>query len=625
MRYVCLAALLVASAVPATAQSQTEPPAARKVVRDIGDLPRFSYPVTGDVTRYVDHPEVLALLVTQLKADVTATLANYDIQDRATLAQLHRILRDAAVFENDAAAYEREYAIVRSLQDKPALAAWTGIPDAARFAALKAGPAGSPAYADAFAKDFRGRLDALDWAVAGQTVRDRYRGLATTGPGIQRGAIQEGLQPTIDASGHVDMNGLAGLLATSNNVRDLLPLVDAERAVEAAWIAANDKPKADIWEARKITLPKTAKLTPVVVGIWDSGVDTSLYGSSVWTNRKERPDGKDNDGNGWVDDVHGVAIDVMGRKSSPLLAPLPAELNGELHRLEVANKGLSDNGAGIDSPEAKQTVAMFRAMSAADAKKLFTEFNWYELYAHGTHVTGIAVDGNPAARVVGARTSFDWHSPPRRPTEATARAFAQRHQDIVNYFKAAGVRVVNMSWGVGLKDEYEDELIANGVSPEQAVVEGKRLFQIERQGLYDAIKNAPGILFVVAAGNGNDSADFSGEAPSSFKLPNVLVVAALDQAGEPTNFTTTGSTVAIAASGYQVESFMPGGQRVRWSGTSMASPQVTNAAAKLFAVDPKLTVAQARDILVSTATPGPGGLRQLDTRAAVLKADPALR
>jgi subtilisin family serine protease len=267
-----------------------------------------------------------------------------------------------------------------------------------------------------------------------------------------------------------------------------------------------------------------------VIGIWDSGTDTQLFGRSVWTNSKEKPNGRDDDGNGWVDDVDGIAINVMGERDSGPLESIPAEFAAELPRLKLVNKGVADIQAGLATAEAQQAASIFRTISAEDAKKLARGRIWYGGYAHGTHVAGIAVDGNPAARILTARNAFDWRSPPRRPTEATARAFAQRHKDFVDYFKAHGVRVVNMSWTVGLKDEYEDQLIANGVRPEQAVIEGKRLFAIERQGLYEAIQSAPDILFVAAAGNSNDSADFSGNAPSSFDLPNVLTVAALDQA-----------------------------------------------------------------------------------------------
>jgi subtilisin family serine protease len=59
--------------------------------------------------------------------------------------------------------------------------------------------------------------------------------------------------------------------------------------------------------------------------------------------------------------------------------------------------------------------------------------------------------------------------------------------------------------------------------------------------------------------------------------------------------------VVVHANGFEVESFLPGGDRVKFSGTSMASPQVANLAAKLFALKPELTVAQVRRAIVETS------------------------
>jgi subtilisin family serine protease len=42
-----------------------------------------------------------------------------------------------------------------------------------------------------------------------------------------------------------------------------------------------------------------------------------------------------------------------------------------------------------------------------------------------------------------------------------------------------------------------------------------------------------------------------------------------------------------------VESYVPGGEKMKLSSTSMASPNVANLAAKLFALDPNLTPQQA--------------------------------
>jgi subtilisin family serine protease len=113
-------------------------------------------------------------------------------------------------------------------------------------------------------------------------------------------------------------------------------------------------------------------------------------------------------------------------------------------------------------------------------------------------------------------------------------------------------------------------------------------FEIEKQALFEAIKNAPEILFVCGSGNENNDANFSEYIPATFELPNLVTVGAVDGAGKKTNFTTEGKSVDFYANGFEVESFVPGGDRLKFSGTSMASPNVANLAAKLLAVNPRL-------------------------------------
>jgi subtilisin family serine protease len=100
--------------------------------------------------------------------------------------------------------------------------------------------------------------------------------------------------------------------------------------------------------------------------------------------------------------------------------------------------------------------------------------------------------------------------------------------------------------------------------------------------------------------------------------PNLLTVGAVNQAGDATGFTSYGPTVAVYADGFHVPSKIPQGYTVKFSGTSMASPNVTNLAAKLFALDPGLTPQQARDLIVRGATPVPGSnLKLIDPKRSI--------
>jgi subtilisin family serine protease len=76
-----------------------------------------------------------------------------------------------------------------------------------------------------------------------------------------------------------------------------------------------------------------------------------------------------------------------------------------------------------------------------------------------------------------------------------------------------------------------------------------------------------------------------------------MVVGAVDQAGDETSFTSFGK-VDVYANGFEVESFVPGGDRMKLSGTSQASPQVTNLAAKILALKPDMTPTEVKELII---------------------------
>lgn len=116
---------------------------------------------------------------------------------------------------------------------------------------------------------------------------------------------------------------------------------------------------------------------------------------------------------------------------------------------------------------------------------------------------------------------------------------------------------------------------------------------------------AAGIVVVVAAGNAGQDLDAVPSWPASY--PHVLTVAGTDRHDRLVElgglFTSAfgPATVEIAAPTEKLTSTLPGGFENLFTGTSAAAPLVSAAAALVLSVDPSLTPADVRDILLSTA------------------------
>jgi len=59
----------------------------------------------------------------------------------------------------------------------------------------------------------------------------------------------------------------------------IIPVREEQIAVYQEMIDRHRTEKPDIWAARDVTLAQQPALAPVVVGIWDSGVDAPVFGT----------------------------------------------------------------------------------------------------------------------------------------------------------------------------------------------------------------------------------------------------------------------------------------------------------------------------------------------------------
>lgn len=123
--------------------------------------------------------------------------------------------------------------------------------------------------------------------------------------------------------------------------------------------------------------------------------------------------------------------------------------------------------------------------------------------------------------------------------------------------------------------------------------------------LYETMKQS-NMLFVVAAGNGDrfgNGEDLSKKPlyPASFDLDNMITVANLQFDGTLDPSSNYGPNVDLAAPGSYILSTVPGNRYGFITGTSMAAPMVTGAAALLYSYDPDLSLADVKHILTDSA------------------------
>ena len=118
--------------------------------------------------------------------------------------------------------------------------------------------------------------------------------------------------------------------------------------------------------------------------------------------------------------------------------------------------------------------------------------------------------------------------------------------------------------------------------------------------LYRTIASSK-MLFVVAAGNDGTDLETAPSYPASYDLDNLIAVANIRYDGELDPTSSYGAaSVDLAAPGSYILSTTPGDTYSYMTGTSMAAPMVSAAAAMVYSAFPKATLADVKDILLAS-------------------------
>ena len=400
---------------------------------------------------------------------------------------------------------------------------------------------------------------------------------------------------------------------------------------------------------------KRKKSKTIIVAVIDSGVDIEhedLQGQ-IWVNKNEIPgNGKDDDKNGYIDDVHGW--NFLGNASGENINETRLEKARIFKRLrdkyeEVDPKLLQDDSEyklyqkvkdeiAADKKQFEQYMPMLDKLPEEYQVYIKTqmEFNLNPDFddrsligddpeniedafygngdvegpdaLHGTHVAGIigAIRGN----------EFGGDGVAENVKIMSVRAVPngdEHDKDValaIRYAVDNGAKIINMSFG-------------KGYSPNQKWV-------------HDAIKYADerDVLLVHAAGNDAQNVDETPNFPTSMysfqKAPfkSFLTIGASTPEKEKLNasFSNYGKTkVDVFAPGEKIYNTVPDNKYKWLQGTSMAAPVVSGAAAFLASYFPKLSMEDIKNILMETATKHDGSFADLSVTGGVINLKCAIK
>lgn len=281
----------------------------------------------------------------------------------------------------------------------------------------------------------------------------------------------------------------------------------------------------------------------VRVGLWEFYDVNAVPEENVWKNSKEILNGKDDDKNGYIDDVYGIGFNYLEQPVNHNFTP-----------------------------------------------EYDTNYKVLTQYFHGTAIANIIAKNNPKVEIVGV--GFLRYV--ERPLDSVWKAnIIQRlqgkpeedmqlidsmFQTSIKYFKKQNVKVINISWYANYQF-FVKFLKDLKIDTQENLNKMKLWMKLFHQSLLKLMQDYPDIFFVIAAGNDTVDVDKAFCVPANIDLPNTIIVGGLNKEGtSKASFSNYGEKVKVWATA-EYETLKVSNDYIldypNASGTSFAAPVVT--------------------------------------------------
>jgi len=277
-------------------------------------------------------------------------------------------------------------------------------------------------------------------------------------------------------------------MKADHETSELVEFVEPVYIVSASQTVSSDSPPndtgwRDLWGLRKIDIQKAWQRSKgsrkVIVAVIDTGIDYKHrdLSANMWKNPREVENGRDNDGNGIVGDIHGASFCT----------------------------DFTDPGG---------------------PKQIAPTGNPMDTFGHGTHVAGtIAAEGNNAIDVVGVAWQAQLMavrflcSEGRGTTADAIRA--------IEYALVNGAQILHNSWGgAGYSRALEAAIREADVQGVLFVVAaGNEGLDLEKDPTYPAAYKVPNVITVAATAQGATAQDDKWASFSNWSLARALIAA----------------------------------------------------------------------------------------------------